>query len=209
MVDQMITDDSPSTTAPTKEAVATVTDEASTQASELTNAAKEHAGAVVAEAKDQARNVVKDAQGELHAQAEQQARRVGQGLGEAGTQLRKMAERGEPGAVTDLTRQLAGAFDRMSQRISDGGVSAIGDDLRGFARKQPGLFLLGAGVAGFVLTRAVRATGAASGSDTQAPQPGPPSTAPRTAPVTEPAPLIAPLAGATDPGASTSTATPR
>ena len=73
-----------------------------------------------------------------------------------------MADAGEPGMVTDLTRQLAGTLDRVATRIGDGGLRAVGDDVRDFARRQPGLFLLGAGVAGFVVARAVRAAGATS-----------------------------------------------
>jgi hypothetical protein len=195
MVDQITTHDSPSATPQAKDAAAKVTDEASTQASELTAAAKDHAGAVVSEAKEQARSVVKDAQGELQSQAEQQARRVGEGLGAASTVLRSMADGGEPGVVTDLTRQLAGTLDRVSTRIGEGGLRAVGDDLRGFARRQPGLFLLGAGVAGFLVTRAVRAAGMNSDSSL----PGPLSTVP---------PVRTPDVGTTDPAGVAAVPTP-
>ena len=89
------------------------------QASELKGAAKEHAGAVVSEAKQQARSVVRDAQTELQKQAEQQAHRAGDGMRQASTQLRTMADAGEPGMVTDLTRQLAGTLDRFATRIGE------------------------------------------------------------------------------------------
>jgi hypothetical protein len=195
MVDQMTADDSSTTAAQVKDAASKVTDEASTQASELTSAAKEHAGAVVSEAKEQARSVMHDAQAELQRQADQQAHRVGDGLRVASSQLQTMADGGEPGMVTDLTRQLAATLERFSTRIGDGGLRAVGDDLRGYARRQPGLFLLGAGVAGFVVARAVRAVGASS--DASGPQR---ATAEQPA-ITPPNPTLA--AGSQQPLAST------
>jgi hypothetical protein len=160
MVDQMTAENSDA--APAAEAASRVTEEAAAQTSAVTSAAKEHAGAVVSEVKQQARGVAHDVQHELQRQADQQARRAGHGLRSASTQLRTMADGGEPGVVTDLTRELAGALDRVSTRVNDGGLRAIGDDLRGFARRQPGLFLLGAGVAGFLFARVVRAGAAHS-----------------------------------------------
>jgi hypothetical protein len=42
-------------------------------------------------------------------------------------------------------------------------VQGVAEDLRRFARRQPGLFLAGAGIAGFVVARLLR-SGAMSGS---------------------------------------------
>jgi hypothetical protein len=209
MVDQMTTDRKPTTTSQAQEAASKATDEATTQASELKDAAKEHAGAVVSEAKQQARSVLRNAQSELQKQAEQQAHRAGDGMRQASTQLQKMADAGEAGVVTDLTRQLAGTLEHVSTRIGDGGLRAVGDDLRDFARRQPGLFLLGAGVAGFFVTRAVRAAGAAANApeDQGSPPSGNGISSPSPA-VTSPSavatgPLVGAPAGASGPAGGT------
>jgi hypothetical protein len=161
-MDQATATNGGSATAQAKDAASKVAEEASTQASDLKDSAKDHAGAVVDEAREQARNVLSDARRELEQQADQQARRAGDGLRAASSQLRAMADGGQPGAVTDVTRQVAGTLDRVSTRISEGGFRAVSDDLRGFARRQPGVFLLGAGVAGFLVARAVRAAGSSA-----------------------------------------------
>lgn len=207
MVDQMTTEDSSTATSQVKEAASKVTDEATTQASELKGAAKEHASAVVSEAQQQARSVVRDARTELQKQAEQQAHRAGDGMREASTQLRTMADAGEPGMVADLTRQLAGTLDRVATRIGDGGLRAVGDDVRDFARRQPGLFLLGAGVAGCVVARAVRAAGVTSSASEQDSSPGGQRISPLAA--TSPGsistlpPVRTPVGGASDPAGGT------
>ena len=79
---------------------------------------------------------------------------------QASTQLRSMTERGEPGFVTDVASQLADKLGSTAGRMEQGGVQALADDVRSFARRQPGLFLVGAGVAGFALTRPLLAGGA-------------------------------------------------
>ena len=67
-----------------------------------------------------------------------------------------MASAGQPGPVPDMTRQLAGKSRQVASRLEEGGVQGVGDDLRQFARRQPGLFLAAAGLAGFVVTRTLR-----------------------------------------------------
>jgi len=169
-VDDVTGNNHDSATPQAKDAASRATEAVSSQASELKDAAKDHAGAVVTEAREQARNVMNDARDQLQQQADQQARRAGDGLHAASDQLRSMADAGQPGVVTDLTRQLAGGLERVSDRIGEGGLKAVGDDLRSFARRQPGLFLLGAGVAGFLAARAIRASGTpSSGAEPEAP----------------------------------------
>jgi len=131
-------------------------DEAINQASELKDTALEHVGAVTAEAKEQATNVAHDVRRELETQGDAQARRAASALHDVGSQLSDMANAGQPGPVTDVTRQLANKSRQVASRLEEGGVQAVGDDLRAFARRQPGLFLAAAGVAGFVVTRILR-----------------------------------------------------
>jgi hypothetical protein len=74
-----------------------------------------------------------------------------------------MAGAAEPGLLTDVTRQLADAADRTGGRMEQGGLQSVADELRSFARRQPGVFLLGAGLAGFLAARLLRA-GVSQGS---------------------------------------------
>jgi hypothetical protein len=152
--------------APSSGAPEQVKDEALSKASDLKDAATEHAGAVVDQAKAQARNVLGDTRDELQKRAEEQSKRAGAALQNASKQLHGMAEHAPAGPVTDLTRQLAGSLDRVSSRIETGGVQGVADDVRSFAQRRPAAFLVGAGVAGFVLTRLFRAASAAGSSDT-------------------------------------------
>jgi hypothetical protein len=146
-------------------------DEALNQASDLKDTALEHVGALTDDAKDKATNVAHDVRRELETQGDAQAKRAASALHSVGSQLHDMADSGQPGAVTDVTRQLADKSRQAASRLEEGGVQGVGDDLRRFARRQPGLFLAAAGVAGFVVTRLLRN---AQGS----PVPTPQSTAP-------------------------------
>jgi len=131
-------------------------DEAIHQASDLKDTALEHVGAVTADAKAKATDVAHDVRRELSTQGDAQARRAASALHDVGSQLSDMANAGQPGPVSDVTRQLADKSRQVASRLEEGGIEAVGDDLRRFARRQPGLFLAAAGVAGFVVTRMLR-----------------------------------------------------
>ncbi len=154
-------------------------DEAMNQASDLKDTALEHVTALTGDAKDKATNVAHDVRRELETQGDAQARRAASALHSVGVQLHGMADSGQPGAVRDVTRQLADKSRQVASRLEEGGVQGVGDDLRRFARRQPGLFLAAAGLAGFVVTRVLRN---AQGSAVQAPQTPPPF--PNTQPFT-------------------------
>jgi|SRR5215213_5204984 len=150
-----------------REAAGTVTNEMTERASELKDTAAEHAGAVASEAKDQARNVMDQTRSEVGRQLDEQGRRMGEAVRQASQQLQSMAGSSEPGMVTDITRQLGDGLANVARTVEQDGVQGIADDLRSFARRQPGLFLAGAGIAGFLVARLLRsgAMSASSGSD--------------------------------------------
>jgi plasmid stabilization system protein ParE len=148
-------------------------DEAIHQASDLKDTALEHVGAVTADAKAKATDVAHDVRRELHTQGETQAKRAASALHDVGSQLSDMANAGQPGPVSDVTRQLADKSRQVASRLEEGGIDGVGDDLRRFARRQPGLFLAAAGVAGFVVTRMLRnaqSNGQSNGLPTQQPR---------------------------------------
>jgi hypothetical protein len=55
-----------------------------------------------------------------------------------------------------LTSQLADTVSGAASRIGDGGYQGAIDDVKRFARNRPGMFLLGALGAGFVVGRMVK-----------------------------------------------------
>jgi hypothetical protein len=146
-----------------------VKDEALGKASDLKDTAVEHAGAVTQEAKGKAIDVAHDVRRELESQGDTQARRLGGALRDTSRQLHDMADGAEPGQVSQMTRQLAGGAERLAGRLEEGGLQGIGDDVRDFARRQPGMFLFAAGVAGFVATRVLRNASGTRASDSSAP----------------------------------------
>jgi hypothetical protein len=131
-------------------------DEAVDRVHDVAATTAEHAGAVKEEAKGKALNVVHDVRHELESQGDVQAKRAASTLRDVGSQLNEMARGAQPGAVTDVTRQIAERSTQFASRLEAGGVQGVGEDLRQFARRQPGLFLAAAGLAGFVVTRMLR-----------------------------------------------------
>jgi hypothetical protein len=150
--------------------VADVKGQAVEQAHELKDTSVEHVSAVAQEAKAKAVNVGQDVRRELETQGDTQARRLATTLRDTGRQLQDMADGAEPGPVGRVTRQLADGTDRLAGRLEEDGIHGVAEDLRGFAQRQPVVFLLAAGAAGFVVTRMLRgASGSSDASSTPTP----------------------------------------
>jgi uncharacterized protein YjeT (DUF2065 family) len=144
---------------------------------ELAGTAVEQASAFAGEVKTQAGSALRDARQQLEQKADDQARRIGSGMQDARRHLETMAEGADDGLVPTLARQLASSLGNVSETIEQGGIGALSDEVRSFARRQPGLFLLGAGATGFLVARLLRhaGSGLSSGptrSDQSGPSPG-------------------------------------
>jgi len=126
------------------------------QAPDVKAAAAEHVGAVADQAKARAGDVVHQVRGDLEARGDEQAKKFASVLRDTGSQLHSMADAGGQGLVVDMTRGLADGSERLASRLDGGGLQAVGEDIRGFARRSPGLFLAGAAMAGFLVSRLVR-----------------------------------------------------
>jgi hypothetical protein len=133
-----------------------VTGAAREEARHVADTAREQAGEVVGEAKDRARDVVGDVREELRRRADEQGARAAGALHETGRQLRSMADSGEDNVLTGVVSQAAQQVEQLASRLDDGGVERVLDDVRSFARRKPGTFLLAAGAAGFVIGRLAR-----------------------------------------------------
>jgi hypothetical protein len=171
-------------------------DAVTSQGKDLASTAASEAGAFAEEVKHQAGSAISNARDQLEQQADAQARRVGSGMKDVRRQLQSVAASTDDGIVSSIAGQLASSLGAIGNRIDDGGVAAIADDVRSFARREPGLFLVGAGALGFFAARLLRHGG--SGPPRAARQPsfaGSPAATSSPSSISTPAPeaLAAPM----------------
>lgn len=146
-----------------------VAQDAREQAKEVADTARGGAAEVIGEAKHQASDLIADARTQLHGQARQQTDRLGRSIQGLGDSLHAVAE-GRPdeaGQVTDYTDRLAYQVEQFGSRVAELGFDGTIEELQRFARRRPGMFLLGATAAGFVTARLGR--GAKDAQDGQQP----------------------------------------
>lgn len=133
-----------------------VASEAGNEARTVAGEAGDEARAVAHEAKNQAQHLFGEAKHRVMDQVDHELTSTVRSLG---SQLSALADgrRDEAGQLADLVDQarerMMGFADRIEQR---GPMSAL-DEVAGFARRRPGMFLLGAVGAGFAIGRMVRA----------------------------------------------------
>jgi gas vesicle protein len=150
---------------------------ATRQARQVGASAKEQADKVRGEVVDQARSLAEEARTQVESQAHAQSRRLADTLSRLGDEVRALAE-GRPDDadtlqpyVSDAATAIYDAADRvygLAQDLDERGLTPVLDDLQAFARRRPGVFLLGAAVAGLGVGRAVRAA-KGGGEDVSAP----------------------------------------
>ena len=156
--------------AKTGEVAGTATEGARQVASEAANQASQ----LTQEALSSARGLVSEATGSLREQAGQQTERAASGIRSLSDQVRALAEgrADEAGAAGDYARQAGEKLQQVAERLESGGLDGALSDLQGFARRRPGVFLLGAAATGFAVGRLLRgaqaanADGGGSGSST-------------------------------------------
>jgi vacuolar-type H+-ATPase subunit H len=145
---------------------------------EVADQAREQAGTVTVEAREQARKVVSSATSELNAQLEQRL------SGAAGTarstagELRALAEGRvqDAGRAADLARQAGDRLERFADRVDRLGLRGVTDEVTDFARRRPAAFLFSAAGLGIVVGRLARA-------GTERPEGSPEPTSTRQTPV--------------------------
>lgn len=150
-----MTDTSPSTTEQGKQAATDVAQHAHDKATEVAGTAKGEARSVANDARNQAAEVLGTARSELRTQAAGQAKTLSATLGDLGRQLGDMADgSSEPDAqVAQLARSAADSLSQRAERIDEGGIDGVIDDVKRLARNRPGAFLLGSIAAGFAIGR--------------------------------------------------------
>jgi hypothetical protein len=127
-------------------------------AAEVAETAKEQVGHVAVEAREHARQVATEMGDDLHMRADEQAHRVAEGLRTVSGQLQALSEgrMEEAGAIGNYAREACHRLDSLAGRIDAKGIDGVTQDLRNFARRRPGMFLLGAAAAGFAVGRIAR-----------------------------------------------------
>ncbi len=141
-----------------KEAASNVAGEAATKAGNVADEAKAQAGELAGTAAQKASDVVGTARDELRQRAASEAASVGQRLHTVADELRAMsrASTDNGGTVAPIVGDLAERVDHGAQRLANGDVDQVLEDVKRFARNRPGTFLLGAAGAGFVVGRVLR-----------------------------------------------------
>jgi uncharacterized protein YjbJ (UPF0337 family) len=126
-------------------------------ARQVAGTVKEKASDVTSDAREQTRRLVGQTRDELVGQASQQKDRAANGLRSMSDELRGMAEHGQSGLGAQLARQGAGFTDQAADFLQRHEPGELLDEVRGFARRKPGTFLLVAAAAGVVAGRLTRA----------------------------------------------------
>lgn len=141
-------------------------------AREVAGTVKEKVSDVTSDVRSEARRLASQTRQELAGQAGQQKDRAATGLRSVSDELRGMAEHGQSGLGAQLARQGADFTDQAANFLQQHEPADLLDEVRQYARRRPGTFLLIAAAAGVVagrLTRGLAAGGADAPSGTVAP----------------------------------------
>jgi hypothetical protein len=112
---------------------------------------------VASETGRQARDLVSEARTQARNQAVTQQKRVVEGLRALAGELRQMADRNEgTGVATEMARNASERTHRLAGWIDQQEPDDIVEEVRSFARRRPGAFLVGAALAGVVTGRLTR-----------------------------------------------------
>ena len=134
--------------------------------------ATDQAREVAQETQRQAKDLLDQGRTQLREQAVTQQQKAAQGLSSLATELRSLADgtsSGAPGPARDLLQQASSSVENFASMLQNREPAELLDEVRAFARRKPGMFLLGAAVAGVLagrLTSGVKAAHSDSTSGT-------------------------------------------
>lgn len=147
-------------------------DTAVNEAGHVAETAKGEAKAVAQEVKYQAKDLFAQTQRELKDQAQVQQQRVASGLRSMSDELDSMtASAQNPGMASDLLRQASSRVAGAATWLGDRDPGSLLYEVKSFARRRPGTFIIGAAILGVVAGRLTRAL-AANASDSSNATPG-------------------------------------
>ena len=158
-----------STTDVAKDEARNVGQTAAQAGSQVASTATDQAKNVVQETQRQAQDLLEQGRSQLREQAGTQQQKAAEGLSSLAQQLRGMADGtgdGAPGPARDLVQQASSKLDEFGRWLQNREPADLLDEVRSYARRKPGTFLLGAAIAGVVagrLTTGVKAAHTGSG----------------------------------------------
>jgi hypothetical protein len=154
---------------------------------EVAQTAVEEAKNVAAHAQHETRDLLREGRAQLESQARDGQRKAAERLHQFAGQLDRMAgQTDSPGVAGDVARQVSGRTRSVADWLEHREPGDLLDEVRRFARRRPGTFLVGAAVAGALvgrLTRGVVAQQQESAEDKGSPN-GQATAAPRPLPAT-------------------------
>jgi hypothetical protein len=132
---------------------------------DVAETAKQQGREVAGEATRQARNLYGEARGQLASQTSEQQRRAAGGLRSLADEMRSMAEQGgRSGPASEFAHQAADRVHGLAGWIEAREPGDIINEVRDYARRNPGTFLVGAALLGVLAGRLTRNLASASSS---------------------------------------------
>ena len=163
---------------PLKDKATDVAQAAKQAGADVAQTANDKAKDVAQETSKQARDLVGEAREQVRQQAGAQHRSLVNNLRSLGTELDNMSARAEqPGVASEAVSQLRDRVHGAADWLDGREPGDIVEELRSFARRRPGVFLLGAVAAGVVAGRLTRGVVAAHADDSDATSPSQPTSA--------------------------------
>lgn len=133
---------------------------------EVAGTVGEQASRVASESTRQARNLLREGKEQLSGQARQGQRRAADALRTLADQLHQMSERsGGQGVAPEMARQAADRSRQAASWLENREPGDLVNEVRRYARRKPGVFLLAAGLAGVAVGRLTRGAVAAQRDD--------------------------------------------
>jgi hypothetical protein len=149
--------DSPSSTKDVAKNEATNVGQTAKEAgSQVASTAADQAKEVADVTKRQAQDLLNQGRTQVREQAIGQQQKAAQGLSSLAEELRGLANgtsTGAPGPARDLLEQASGKVEEFSSWLQNREPADLLDEVRTFARRKPGMFLLGAAAAGILAGR--------------------------------------------------------
>ncbi|MFD8491798.1 hypothetical protein [Amycolatopsis sp. NPDC059657] len=143
---------------------------------EVAHTAAEEVKHVAAHTKEEARDLLQEGREQLLSQATEGQRKAAKSLHGLADELNRMAGQADSaGVAADVARQVSGHAHSAARWLEARQPGDLLDEVRGFARRRPGLFLAGAAVTGAVIGRLTRGAVAGHQHKTEA-TPEPPRT---------------------------------
>ncbi|HET6394898.1 MAG TPA: hypothetical protein VFG13_18880 [Blastococcus sp.] len=123
---------------------------------QVASVATDQAKQVAQETQRQAKDLLDQGRTQVKDQVVTQQQKAGQSLSSLAQELRGLADgtsSGAPGPARDLLQQASSSVENFASMLQNREPAQLLDDVRSFARRKPGLFLLGAAAAGVLAGR--------------------------------------------------------